>query len=72
MPGCMKYKLESSLLGEISIASNMQITLALWQKWKEELRPLDEGERGELKSWLKTQHLKKLLSWHPVPSLYGK
>ena len=23
---------------------------------KEELEPLDEGERGEWKSWLKTQH----------------
>ena len=53
MPGCMKYKLESSLLGEISIASNMQITPALWQKRKEELRPLDEGERGEWKAGLK-------------------
>ena len=25
---------------------------------KEELEPLDEGERGEWKSWLKTQHSK--------------
>jgi len=25
---------------------------------KEELKPLDEGERGEWKSWLKTQHSK--------------
>ena len=35
-------------------------------------QPLDEGEREELKAWLKTQHSKKLRSWHPVPSLYGK
>ena len=33
---------------------------------------LDEGERGEWKSWLKTQTFKKLRSWHPVPSLHGK
>ena len=26
MPGCMKHKLESRLLGEISIISDMQIT----------------------------------------------
>ena len=26
---------------------------------KEELEPLDEGKRGEWKSWLKTQHSKK-------------
>ena len=34
--------------------------------------PLDEGEREEWKSWLKTQHSKKLRSWNPVPSLHGK
>ena len=31
--------------------------------------PLDESERGEWKSWFKTQHSKKL-SWHLVPSLH--
>ena len=34
--------------------------------------PLDEGERGERKSWLKTQLSKKQKSWHPVPSLHSK
>ena len=34
MLGWMKHKLESRLLGEISIASNMQITPPLWQKTK--------------------------------------
>ena len=34
MPGWMKHKLESRLLGEISITSDMQITLHLWQKAK--------------------------------------
>ena len=29
-----KHKLESRLLGEISIASDMQMTLPLWQKVK--------------------------------------
>ena len=32
--GWMKYKLESRLPGEISISSDMQITLPLWQKAK--------------------------------------
>ena len=32
MPGWMKYKLESKLLGEISITSDMQMTPKLWQK----------------------------------------
>ena len=34
MPGWMKHKLELSLLGEISIISDMQMTLPLWQKAK--------------------------------------
>ena len=34
MQGWMKHKLESRLLGEISITSDMQMTLPLWQKVK--------------------------------------
>ena len=34
MPGWMKHKLESRLLGEISITSDIQITPPLWQKVK--------------------------------------
>ena len=33
-PGWMKHKLESRLLGEISITSDMQMTPPLWQKAK--------------------------------------
>ena len=54
MPGWMKDKLESRLLGEISITSDMQMTPCL--KWRGTKKPLDESERGEWKSWLKTQH----------------
>ena len=32
MPGWMKHKLESRLLGEISITSDMQMTPSLWEK----------------------------------------
>ena len=32
MPGWMKHKLESRLLGELSIISDMQMTPLLWQK----------------------------------------
>ena len=35
MLGWMKYKLESRLLGEISITSDMQMAPPLWQKMKE-------------------------------------
>ena len=34
-PGWMKQKLESRLPGEISITSDTQMTLPLWQKAKE-------------------------------------
>src|SRR5574340_1233333 len=50
-----KHKLESRLPGEISITSDMQMTPPLWQKVGTQ-EPLDESERGELKSWLKAQH----------------
>ena len=54
MPGWMKHKLETRLLGEISVTSDMQMTPPLWQKAKRTKEPLDESERGEQKSWLKT------------------
>ena len=36
--GWMKHKLESKLLGKISITSDMQMTPPLWQKSEEELK----------------------------------
>ena len=49
MPGWMKHKLESSLLGEISITSDMQMTPHLWSESEEEItkKLLDKSERGE-------------------------
>ena len=55
MLGWMKHKLESRLPGEISITSDMQMTPLLCQKMKKHKEPLDESQRGELKSWLKAQ-----------------
>ena len=55
MLGWMKHKLESRLLGEISINSDMQMTQPLWQKMKkEELKSLlmevkEESEKAGLK-----------------------
>ena len=56
MLGWMKHKLESRLLGEISITSDMQMTLPYGRKWRRTEEPLDENERGDWKSCLKTQH----------------
>ena len=38
MPGWMKQKMESRLPGEISIISDMQMILPLWQKVKKSSR----------------------------------
>ena len=43
----MKHKMESRLLGEIPITSDMQMTPPLWQKARGTKEPLDESERGE-------------------------
>ena len=56
--GCMKHKLESRLLGEISMTSDTQMTPPLCRKQRGTKEPIDESERGERNSWLKTQHSK--------------
>ena len=55
MPGWMKHKLESRLVGEISITSDMQMTPSYGRKQRTE-EPLDESERGERESCLRAQH----------------
>ena len=47
MPDWMKQKLDSRLLGEISITSDMHMTPSLWQKQRGTKQPLDESEREE-------------------------
>ena len=53
MPGWLKHKLESRVLGKISVTSDMQITPPLWQNTRTE-NPLDlkvkeESEKTGLK-----------------------
>jgi len=48
MPGWMKHKLESRLLGEISITSDMQMTPPPYGRNRRGTKePLDESERRE-------------------------
>ena len=68
----MKHMLESRLPGKVSITSDMQMTPPLWQQVKDELKSLlikvkEESEKVGLNS-----KLRKLRSWHLVPSLHGK
>ena len=70
----MKHKLESRLLGGISITSNTKMMTTLMVESKEELKNLlmkVKEENG--KSWLKTQMFKKLRSWHHfMANIWGK
>ena len=58
LPNWIKHKLESSLLGESSITSDMEMPPTLGRKWRRTKEPPDESERGAWKIWLKTQHSK--------------
>ena len=58
MLGWMKHKLESWFLGEISVTCRWHHPYG--GKWSRTKAPLDESERGEWKSWLKTQHSENL------------
>ena len=53
MPDWMKHKLESRLLGEISITSDIQMTPPLMAETKEELKSLLTKVKEE-SGWLKT------------------
>ena len=68
MPGWMKHKLESKLPGEISVTSDMQITLMA--ESKEELRSLlikekEESEKAGLKLNIRKT---KIMASSPITS----
>ena len=70
MLGWMNHKLESRLLGEISITSDMQMIPPLWQKSEEELKRLlmkvkEESEKVGLK--LNIQKM-KIMAYGPITS----
>ena len=68
MLGWMEHKLESRLLGGISITSDMQMTphLKAEQRTKE---PLDESERREWNIWFKLHIQKmKIMAFGPITS----
>ena len=57
MLGWMKHKLESRLLGEISITSDMQMNTTLMAESEEELKnPLMKVKEEREKNLLKIQH----------------
>ena len=74
MLGWMKHKLESRLLGEISINLRYADDTTLMAESEEELKNffLMKVKEEIEKVGLKYSTFRKLRSWHLVPSLYGK
>ena len=69
MPGWTKHKLESRLLGEISIISDMQITPPLWQKSEELKSPLIKVKEESGKAGLKLSTQKmNIMASGPISS----
>ena len=66
-----KHKLESRLLGEISITSDMQMT-TLMAESEEELKSLLMKVKEESENVGLNSTFRKRRSWHLVPSLHGK
>ena len=68
MPSWMKHKLESRLLGEIAITSDMQMTSPLWQKVKRNLASWWRWKENE-KVGLKLNIQKtKIMASRPITS----
>ena len=64
--------MESRLLGEISITSDMQMNTTLMAQSKAELKSLLMKEKEESEKVGSKLNFRKLRSWHLVPSLHGK
>ena len=71
MPVLMKPRLDSRLLGEIPITSDMQRTPPLWQKAKRNWRASWWKWKRRVKKLTWNSTFIKLKSWHLVPSLHG-
>ena len=67
MQGWMKHKLESRLLGEISITSDKQITPPYGRKWTGTKEPLDEEKSEKVGLKLNIQKT-KIMASSPITS----
>ena len=64
-------KIAGRNINNLRYADDTTLMTERGREWKGTKEPLDEGERREWKSWLKTT-FKRLRSWYPVPLLNGK
>ena len=68
MPGWMKHKLESRLLGEISTTSDMQMKTPYGKKLRRTKESLDESERGEKVALKLNIQKTKIMASSPITS----
>ena len=68
MPGWMKHKLESRLLGEISTTSDMQMKTPFGKKLRRTKESLDESERGEKVALKLNIQKTKIMASGPITS----
>ena len=69
IPGWMKHKLESRCKKKYQQPQICSWHHCYGRKWRGTKELLDEGERGEWKSWLKIQYLKtKIMASDPITS----
>ena len=68
----MKYKLESTLLGEISVNLRYADDTTLMAESEEELKSLLMKVKGESEKVGLKLNIRKRRSWYLVPSLHGK
>ena len=68
----MKHKLESRLLGEISITSDTADDITLMAESEEEFKSLLMIEKEESEKVGLKLNIQKTRSWHLVPSFHGK
>ena len=71
MLGWKKHKLESRLLGEISVTSDIADDTTLMAESKELKSLLMKVKEESEKVGLKL-NIQKTRSWHPIPSLHSK
>ena len=68
IPGWMKHKLESRLLGEISTTSDMQMKTPYGKKLRRTKESLDESERGEKVALKLNIQKTKIMASSPITS----
>ena len=72
MLGCMNHQLESRLLGDISVTSDVQMNTTLMGEIKEKLKVKEESEKAGLKLNIQKTQIMGMKSHHFMTNRWGK